>query len=231
MKQIKLSNRFRGWLGEQFVIFGLWLFLDRSVYQRFHDVVVPTENGTTQIDHLLISPFGLFVIETKNYRGKIYCNDPWGKWTQVIRGRKIKFDSPIGQNYRHIKALEEYLGLQAEALHSVVFFVGDCRFKTPMPENVMRRGIVSHIKSHKKRILSIEDIYQIRDKIQRLVDEPLLNHRTHARSLERRFSSTTVCPKCGGALVERVVKQGARAGRKFLGCSTYPRCRYQKWEQ
>ncbi len=228
---MKLSNEFRGWLGEQFVIFGLWLFLDRNVYQRFHDVIVPTANGTTQIDHLVISPFGLFVIETKNMRGWIYGNEDQAQWTQAIGGRKSKFQNPLRQNYRHTKALEEYLGLAADALHSVVFFVGGSRFKTRMPENVMDRGIVSYIKSHKKMIMSIDEMYQIRDKIQRLVDEPLLNHRTHIRSINRRYARATTCPKCGAALVERTAKQGPRTGQKFLGCATYPRCRYQKRDQ
>lgn len=33
------------------------------------------------------------------------------------------------------------------------------------------------------------------------------------------------CPKCGSAMVRRVAKQGAKQGRAFFGCSTYPKCR------
>jgi len=32
------------------------------------------------------------------------------------------------------------------------------------------------------------------------------------------------CPKCGGELVVRVVKNGPRAGSRFLGCLSYPAC-------
>lgn len=35
-----------------------------------------------------------------------------------------------------------------------------------------------------------------------------------------------VCPYCGSPLVLRTAKRGARAGKKFYGCSSYPHCRY-----
>ncbi len=54
----------KGWFAEKKTAFKLWLWLDGKTYQRFHDVIIPGNNGTTQIDHLLISPFGLFIIET-----------------------------------------------------------------------------------------------------------------------------------------------------------------------
>lgn len=38
----------------------------------------------------------------------------------------------------------------------------------------------------------------------------------------------TFCPRCGGGLVERVARRGPNAGKKFFGCSGYPRCRYTR---
>lgn len=62
---------FRGWLGEKAMQLGMWIKLDRSVYNRFHNLILSTPNGTTQIDHVLLSRFGIFVVETKNYTGWI----------------------------------------------------------------------------------------------------------------------------------------------------------------
>ena len=53
-------------------------------YHTLNDVVLKTENGTTQIDHIVISKHAIFVIETKNYRGDIYGNDNRKEWTQLI---------------------------------------------------------------------------------------------------------------------------------------------------
>ena len=57
---------FKGWIGEQKTELSLWFSLDKKLYRRFHDVIIPSSNGTTQIDHILVSPFGLFIVETKN---------------------------------------------------------------------------------------------------------------------------------------------------------------------
>ena len=54
---------FKGWFGEKKTQFNLWLSLNTKLYRRFHDVIIPSQHGTTQIDHILVSPFGLFVIE------------------------------------------------------------------------------------------------------------------------------------------------------------------------
>jgi restriction system protein len=67
-----LRSLFKGWLGEKVTQAGMWLKLDAGIYQRFHDVVVPSRNGTTQIDHVLVSIHGVFVLETKNYDGWIF---------------------------------------------------------------------------------------------------------------------------------------------------------------
>ena len=44
-------------------------------YHVLDDVVLPTNRGTTQIDHIVVSKYGVFAIETKNYRGDIYGDD------------------------------------------------------------------------------------------------------------------------------------------------------------
>ena len=40
--------------------------------------------------------------------------------------------------------------------------------------------------------------------------------------------SASLCPKCGGQLVVRTARRGEFAGRRFLGCETYPNCRYTR---
>lgn len=45
--------------------------LDSKVYYGLHNVTLPTLKGTTQIDHLFVSRYGIFVLETKNMRGWI----------------------------------------------------------------------------------------------------------------------------------------------------------------
>ncbi len=221
-------SRLRGWLGEKITMFGMWLFLDKKVYRRFHDVIVPTSNGTTQIDHLVVSPFGLFVIETKNFKGWIFGSEDQPRWTQSLYGKKFSFQNPLRQNFRHTKCVEEYFELDPTVLHSIVFFIGECTFKTPMPSNVLRSGLSSHIRSYQQVLLSDAEIDRIMLAIRSLKDNRLLNHRSHMKSLQERHSSTTKCPRCGAELVTRMTKSGVNAGSTFLGCSEFPKCRYTK---
>ena len=58
--------------------------------------------------------------------------------------------------------------------------------------------------------------------------ESKISKSEHIQSLKERHSSNTICPKCGSDLVIREVKQGERKGSQFLGCSSYPRCRFTK---
>src|SRR6267143_1221184 len=138
-------STFRGWIGEKVTSLRLWLSLDTKVYQRFHDVIVPASNGTTQIDHLLISPFGLFVIETKNIAGWIFGSKDQHKWSQSLYGKTFSFQNPLMQNYRHTKCLADYLDIDHSIIHPIVFFSSECTFKTPMPPNVLRSGLSSYI--------------------------------------------------------------------------------------
>ena len=71
---------FKGWFGEKLTTFGLWLGLDDNIYRRIHDIILPSKNGTTQVDHVLISAFGIFVIETKNMKGWIFGGQNDSTW-------------------------------------------------------------------------------------------------------------------------------------------------------
>ena len=111
-----------------------------TIYRRYHDVTLPTVNGTTQIDHVFVSVFGVFVVETKNMGGWIFGSGQNREWTQVFPGGKNhKFQNPLHQNYGHVRAMEDALagiGLPRRSVKSVVVFVGDAELKRERPQNV-----------------------------------------------------------------------------------------------
>jgi len=63
-------------------------------------------SGFSQIDHVVITPYGLFVIETKNYAGEISGRRKDKIWFQ---NGKYEIFNPIRQNYGHISSLRELL--------------------------------------------------------------------------------------------------------------------------
>ena len=206
----------------------MWLSLDTNVYRRFHDVIVPAKNGTTQIDHILVSPYGLFIVETKNKKGWIFGSGDQANWTQSIYGAKYSFQNPLRQAFRQKKVLSEYLELHESIIHTVIFFVGDCEFKTSLPDNVIKSRLGKYIEQFSAHIIKPEELNRIVGKLETHIAESSFTTRDHVRSLRERYSSTTVCPKCGSNLLERTAKNGPNAGRKFLGCKNYPRCRFTK---
>jgi len=131
---------FKGKAGEAMVNLAAKLFLDKTHYHLLKNVTLPTEDGTTQIDHIIVSCYGVFVVETKNMKGWIFGNEKQRYWTQKIYRHSQKFQNPLHQNYKHVKTLQSLLGLGDEQVISLVVFVGDSTFKTPMPDNVAYGG-------------------------------------------------------------------------------------------
>ncbi|BBP80957.1 hypothetical protein PHLH8_05990 [Pseudomonas sp. Pc102] len=126
----------KGYIGECLVrLFAHWQ-LDRQTYQRLHNITLANPDGTTQIDHVFLSRYGIFVLETKNMSGWIFGSEQQAQWTQKLYKHSYKFQNPLRQNYKHLKALEATLGIAPEHLHSVITFVGGSTLKTAMPANV-----------------------------------------------------------------------------------------------
>lgn len=143
-------------------------------------------------------------------------------------GKKTRFPNPLRQNYGHIKCLSRHLRLDEKVFHSVVFFIGDCELKTDLPPNVMTEGLCGHIEGFRQKILSPSEVKRVIAELTRIKERPVATQSEHVESLRKRHDSTTTCPRCGSKLVERVTKQGANAGRRFLGCSGFPKCRFTK---
>lgn len=223
------SAWFKGYVGELLVRAAARMRLDKRVYRRLHNVTLNTPDGTTQIDHVFLSPYGCFVLETKNMKGWIFGSERQAQWTQKIYRQSFKFQNPLRQNYKHLKALEATLGIGAEHLHSVITFVGTSTFKTEMPANVTRgKGFLRYIKSFQQPVFSDAEVDAMFQVLQTGRRAPTLaTHREHVRNLKRRQDSTAehLCPKCGNSMVLRTSRSGAKAGQQFWGCSAYPKCR------
>ncbi len=215
-------------------------------YTTIEDVVLKTSRGTTQIDHIVISKYGIFEIETKNYRGEIYGDDYKERWTQIIVTNvtyrkkwyktytyvtKNKLYSPVKQSLMHMyeikKNLKEWPHLK---VIPIVVFTGDANL-----ENVRTKSIVIHENRLIETILSYKTIYltdaevenvveRIRQRnVRELVDDDSHVNNIRANMYERdKKIQEGICPKCGGNLVLRTGPYG-----RFYGCSNYPKCKFK----
>lgn len=112
-------KKIRGFMGEFWVKTELNK-LPKDKYMILNNVMFKIKTNTHQIDHIVISKFGIFVIEMKNYYGLITGNKYKDKWVQHLGKKKYYFNNPIHQNYGHIKALEEVLHLDKDKFISVI---------------------------------------------------------------------------------------------------------------
>jgi len=224
------SPWFKGLIGE-FIVNALGkLMLDKNEYHLIKDVTLPIENGTTQIDHVIVSVYGVFVVETKNIKGWIFGSPNQPLWTQKIYKHSDKFQNPLHQNYKHVKTLEQLLGLNDGQVHSLVVFVGDSTFKTAMPENVTYGfGYIRYIKSKKQLVLSPVEVKEIINKIEMGRLSPSFKthrkHITHVQKIKSEKQNGVVCHQCGSLMSLREAKSGQNAGKQFWGCSKFPQCR------
>ena len=241
------SPWFKGITGEFLVNTAARLFLPKDEYHLIKDVTLPTDDGTTQIDHIIVSRYGVFVIETKNMKGWIFGSANQKTWTQKIYKHTHKFQNPLHQNYKHVKTLEALLDIPASAIHSLVVFVGDSTFKTELPENVVYAGgYIRYIIARREVILSQAAVETVTAQIKQLrLQRGFTTNRQHVNHLRQKkapspsaapaivppaTASTTPqsqkqCPKCGGTMVLRTARKGQNAGTQFWGCATYPACR------
>ena len=125
----------KGWAGER-VVRTILNSLPKDKYVILNDVKFygrEKENKgqgrykgkrwSCQIDHLVISVYGIFCIETKNYLGKISGNYQDKYLTRSVLWMKYQTYSPIYQNYRHLQRLVETFPLikfHSKDLHSII---------------------------------------------------------------------------------------------------------------
>ena len=178
--------------GEALLTHLLQTYFGSPDYHLMNHITLQLKNGTTQIDHILVSRFGVFVIETKDYKGWIFANAKDAKWTKVLFRLKFRFQNPILQNSRHVSAVHDLLDfLPPGAIKSVVVFTGKAEFKTEVPHGVFYvSGVTDYLREQTLEVMSLN---RVQFCVGRLETARLaISGKTdvdHAQSLERRHGS------------------------------------------
>ena len=224
------SPKIKGSIGEAKVNTRL-NFLGKE-YIVLKDILINSTNGyTSQIDELVLSEYGLFVIETKNYKGWIFGNEKAENWTQVIYKEKHTFRNPIKQNWSHIYALKSLLSDYPNIkYHPIVVFSGSATLKSiesSVPIIYSNRLNSTIRKLSFEKCLSIDEV----NKIQKILESSELKERNarkeHIKNIKQNVRekkikmANLICPRFNGELKLRNGRNG-----KFYGCSNYPRCKF-----
>lgn len=108
-------------------------------YVVLHDVWLPMDDGgETQIDHVIVSPYGIFIIETKNWKGTIYADEKSRVWTKYNCGQKMCLKNPTHQNFKHIVSIrEKFFSAERDFVFGVVAMSSSAEFKHGVPNGVV----------------------------------------------------------------------------------------------
>lgn len=203
--------------------------LDEHDYFLLDDLTLPTVQGTTQVDHIVLSRCGVFVTETKNMSGWIFGGETQARWTQVMHRHGWQFQNPLRQNYHHIKVVQGLLGIRLDQLENLVAFVGSASPKTEIPANVFWSRIDSfnYIFSQQTIQFTDSEVHDFSNKLREsALEASKETRRAHIEFVRekarRKEAGIAKCPRCGSKMVERA---NHKTGQIFNGCSRYPKCR------
>ena len=178
--------------GEQLVIKTLKNNFKFENYYLINNITIPTsDGGTTQIDHILVSEYGIFIIETKDYSGWIFGSKTNRRWTQSFPNSKFQFQNPLHQNYKHITELCKLFDfLPKDTFKSVIVFTDRCEFKSRMPSNVVKLSYLeNYIRTFNTELLSLNRVYFIVGKIEVLrYEESKETDQLHINYLKGKFN-------------------------------------------
>ncbi len=205
--------------------------LPKDQYRVLNNVTIPTSKGSSQIDHIVVSTYGIFVIETKNYNGWIYGGENAEYWTQNIYGNKYQLYNPILQNAGHVRALKRVLkDYDPLPIIPIVAFSSKATIKVRVEDAcvIYWRQIRRAITQFEETRLTWPQVNEICNTIQAAqllpgeeADKQHLKDIRNAREQKYDAIASGRRPRCGGTLILRSGKFG-----HFYGCSNYPQCKY-----
>lgn len=213
----------RGKHGENKVRFIIGETIEGEQYV-INDLIIEENGKSSQIDHIVINPRGIFVIETKNYSGEIYGSENQREWTQVLAYGKVKnkLYNPLKQNATHIYNVKKIIGKLP--IHSLVVFVQNNTYHIEA-NNVIPLSSLKSTLNYGQSVLTIEQMKTVYNLL--LANKSNISTKEHVENIRTQKWNTEhgICPRCRGNLVLRNGKYG-----DFWGCSNYPKCKFIKKE-
>lgn len=211
----------RGKRGENKVSSAIGNTIENEQYV-INNLILVNDGKSVQIDHIVINPRGIFVIETKNYSGEIYGSESQREWSQVLAYGKVKnkLYNPLKQNATHVYNVKKIVGKLP--VYSLVVFVQN------NTHHIDANGVISL--SALRTTLQLGDtilgVHEMQTAYNLLLSNKAdISTKEHVQNIreQQRNLECGICPRCGGKLVLRNGQYG-----QFWGCSNYPKCKFIK---
>ena len=167
-----------------------------------------------QVDHILVHPYGVFVIETKNYYGTIEIDPMTGAWFKTIKGRKERIFNPLNQNKSHARIIYKYLNGKVPVI-PVVVYAKDNQPYLPDDNVIGLSDLIPFIEAYPySRIYSEAQMKRIQEILEsHMADVSNKEHVQNIRIMkqvrkEKEYEMTYaiergICPRCGAKIKEK----------------------------
>lgn len=196
-------------------------------YKVINDILIKINEQSVQIDHIIVSIHGIFVLETKDYAGFISGKDSDTFWRQKLSFRKYQFHNPVHQNFGHIQTIRQLLSVYPNCpFFSIIVFTQRCNFGVYSRDTIVStQNLISSIRKFTDVHITTEDMNTIYDIIKAADIGTEENRRLHNESVQKIILSKQekiangICPKCGNKLVKRGMEDNP-----YITCSNYPYC-------
>ena len=167
------SPRFLGTMGSARTGRILENMLEKNRYSLLHDVRLPSGGGSFHADHILVSQFGVHVIDSIYRKGLIAGTESQDRWRHKNLGRWRHFANPVHSNRLKAEALARLLDLPLSKIHSIVVVDGHSGFKGAKPMKVIAmHELIARIRTHSQAKLTPEEADNVLLKLQDSVLKP-----------------------------------------------------------
>jgi hypothetical protein len=186
------TNFGKGWLGEYQVRRIIGKNNPNKSKYVINNLTFNDGTKSVQIDHLIISPSGLIVIETKNRVGKIYGKEDDLNWTVVFKYGKEKASmfNPVKQNQGHLKSLEKILSVKTP-MNSIIVFTKNADLReisTQSTPVVYANSLKQFIKEYSvASAISSEQVLDIYNQLKEIKDNNKITNKEHVASINQRI--------------------------------------------
>lgn len=146
----------------------LEFFKSNTNYVVMNNIVLHYNGQKLTLDHVVVSIFGIFVIERNKGKGTIYGDEFSLTWKQRVNFRKFPIDNSIRKNKTHVIALQElinthYPKVELDITQFVVFTDEEVKLKIDDPSVIKIGELKTNITKYTNEVLTKQDIWNIQD--------------------------------------------------------------------
>lgn len=206
-----MSKKSRGEQGEKKV--KILLKGEKQYHKILNDITFVTGRGemSHQIDHILIHPHGVFVIETKNYYGEIISDTHDSFWLRVIDNKKERISNPLKQNKSHMYVVKKLLNNKYDVIPVVVFVRNNAPYIDDNAINL--KDLSLFIESYPyEKILEKNDIdfiyKELKSKSSKISKSEHLENIGYLKEIKKEFRlemeyaiENQMCPRCDSEMI------------------------------